>query len=177
MFDNVTEVCTLDSLFQRVKMTKMTWTAVASLLLAVLILSQHSYSFQHSWRPRCAQRILTLSKLAAVVGSDDPSPITSAKKASIENNDDDSEIERQMRLEDELELQEDVPVEDNDVDINLVESDLDISISFAIKNMLDEGPKIPELTPVEKFDKLYKVLSFSVIISSDIQLIFCWHDH
>lgn len=144
-------------------MIKTLRTAVVWLLLAVLILSQHSYAFQHSWRPRCLQRILTLSKLAvAVVGGDDQSSINSKsspiKKEGIENNDDDAEIERQMRLEDELELQADVPVEDDDVDINLVESDLDISISFAIKNMLDEGPKIPELTPVEKFDKLYKVL-------------------
>ena len=163
--------CPLKSLFQRLKMIKTLWTAVAMLLLAVLILSQHSYAFQHSWRPRCLQRILTLSKLAAVVGGDDQSPITSTtssptKKAGIENNDDDAEIERQMRLEDELELQADVPAEDGDVDINLVESDLDISISFAIKNMLDEGPKIPELTPVEKFDKLYKVLEWSSLDSS-----------
>ena len=141
-------------------MLKMSWITVATVLLAVLLLSQRSYSFQHSWRPRCLQRILTLSKIAAVLGGDDQSQISSevskSKKGEIENNDDDSEIERQMRLEDQLELQAVLPA-DEEVDINLVESDLDISISFAIKNMLDEGPKVPELTPVEKFDKLYKV--------------------
>ena len=142
-------------------MTKTSWVTIASMLLAVLILSQRSYSFQHSWRPRCLQRMSTLSKLAAALEGENQSQITSdsskTKIGVMENNDDDSEIERQMRLEDELELQTDLPVEDEGVDINLVESDLDISISFAIKNMLDEGPKIPELTPVEKFDKLYKV--------------------
>jgi len=92
--------------------------------------------------------------------------------------DDLADIERELWLEDEKELQmsADMHVDDttaaitatvsttgkdddnDEPDINLVaETEMDRSIANAVKSLLDEGPKEPELSPVEKFNQMYKV--------------------
>jgi hypothetical protein len=93
--------------------------------------------------------------------------------------DDVADIERELWLEDEKELQmsADMHVDDttaaitatvsttgndgddnDEPDINLVaETEMDRSIANAVKSLLDEGPKEPELSPVEKFNQMYKV--------------------
>lgn len=47
--------------------------------------------------------------------------------------------------------------EDFDIEFAGEESTLDISIAKAVRQMLDDGPKEPELTPSEKFFDLYRV--------------------
>lgn len=48
------------------------------------------------------------------------------------------------------------------------ESLLDVSIAKAVKQMLDDGPKEPEPSPVEKFQNLYKVRIFKVSICNHV---------
>ena len=82
-----------------------------------------------------------------------------------EEDDDLADIERELWLEDEKEMQmstsppDGIPnTDDDEPDINLVaETEMDRSIAMAVKSLLDEGPKEPELSPVEKFNQIYRV--------------------
>ena len=157
-----------------------------ALLIMVAILCHHnSLSFQQHgcWRQRCLRTLSICSHSAA--GETDhtqqdtsTSPENPVKTSNNLINDDadilntfDSsldEIDMQMILEDRRDfmLVPEGDVVDEDEDFNLVETEMDKSIAMAIKNLLNEGPKEPELSPVEKFDKIYKVSLFRIVLMS-----------
>ena len=66
----------------------------------------------------------------------------------LENDDDDGDEEH------------DTEAEVDDLDINMIaDSDIDRSIQNAVQKLVDSGPKEPELSRVETFDNIYKVIS------------------
>jgi hypothetical protein len=66
----------------------------------------------------------------------------------LENDDDDGDEEH------------DAEAEVDDLDINMIaDSDIDRSIQNAVQKLVDSGPKEPELSRVETFDNIYKVIS------------------
>lgn len=71
----------------------------------------------------------------------------------LENDDDDGEDDENVAA-DEVKLDE-----LEDLDINLIsDSDIDRSIQNAVQKLVDSGPKEPELSRVETFDNIYKVI-------------------
>lgn len=65
-----------------------------------------------------------------------------------DGDDDDSEVVAEVK-----------PEELEDLDINLIsDSDIDRSIQNAVQKLVDSGPKEPELSRVETFDNIYKVI-------------------
>jgi hypothetical protein len=104
--------------------------------------------FQRTFSQKCSK-----VKLWCKPREEGPSSISnpSPPKAEAKRDDDDldeEEIQRELDMHDKI--------SDEDLDIDLIsESDADKAIEMAIKNVL--GPKEPELSPMEKFDKLYKV--------------------
>lgn len=71
----------------------------------------------------------------------------------LENDDDDGDDDENVAA-DEVKLDE-----LEDLDINLIsDSDIDRSIQNAVQKLVDSGPKEPELSRVETFDNIYKVI-------------------
>jgi hypothetical protein len=90
---------------------------------------------------RCRNGLRCASSDAAVSGSDNVEPNTSritSTRNTVEAADDDKDVL-------------------DDFDFTLDESILGESIEQAVKQLLDEGPKGPEISPVEKFQMMYKV--------------------